>query len=84
MTDPPRSNQPHDQELDITGDRCPMTFVRVRLALDRLQSGQVLRVHLRGDEPIRNVPLTAVAQGHALLACIPGADGVSQLLIRKG
>ena len=32
-----------DRELDIRAEFCPMTFVRTRLALDRLSPGQVLR-----------------------------------------
>jgi len=77
-------NQPPDQVLDITRDRCPMTYVRVRLALDRMTAGQVLLVHLQGDEPLRNVPRTAAEQGHAVLGREAGPDGVTQLLIRKG
>jgi TusA-related sulfurtransferase len=73
-----------DQTLDITGEVCPMTFVRTRLALDRLARGQVLLVLLRGDEPVRNVPLTAVAQGHAVLSQQAGPDGVTRLLLRRG
>ena len=42
-----------DQELDITSEVCPMTFVRTRLALDRMRPGQVLLVRLRGEEPLR-------------------------------
>ncbi|NVN12548.1 sulfurtransferase TusA family protein, partial [Nguyenibacter vanlangensis] len=37
--------------LDITGETCPMTFVRTRLALDRLPAGGRLRVRLRGAVP---------------------------------
>jgi len=44
------------QTLDITAETCPMTFVRVRLALDRMPAGQVLEVLLKGEEPLRNVP----------------------------
>ena len=51
-------------EIDITRDVCPMTFVRTRLALDRLSSGDVLLVRLSGEEPLRNVPRTAAEQGH--------------------
>jgi TusA-related sulfurtransferase len=76
--------QSADHDLDITGDTCPMTFVRTRLALDRMASGQVLRVRLRGEEPLRNVPRSAIEQGHQLLALETGADGVSTLLLRKG
>lgn len=72
-----------DQELDITRDICPMTFVRTRLALDRMQAGQVLRVRLKGEEPRANVPRTAVEQGHAVLA--RREEGETLLLwIRKG
>jgi tRNA 2-thiouridine synthesizing protein A len=76
--------QTPDSNLDITGETCPMTFVRTRLALDRMQPGQVLRVLLRGDEPRRNVPRTAAEQGHAVVATAEGADGALTLWIRKG
>jgi tRNA 2-thiouridine synthesizing protein A len=61
-----------------------MTFVRTRLALDRLQSGESLLVLLKGDEPARNVPRTATEQGHTVLSQDVGADGVVRLLLRKG
>lgn len=73
-----------DKELDITGDVCPMTFVRTRLALDRLAPGQVLLVRLAGEEPIRNVPRTAEQQGHQVLSMETGSDGISVLLLRRG
>ena len=74
-----------DAELDITGERCPMTFVRTRLALDRLQPGQTLLVRLRGEEGRRTVPRTAAAQGHAVEWLDEGAPGaIGTLLIRKG
>jgi tRNA 2-thiouridine synthesizing protein A len=76
--------QAADYELDITRDTCPMTFVRTRLALDRMASGQVLRVRLRGEEPLRNVPRSAVEQGHQVLALETDADGVSTLVLKKG
>lgn len=69
--------------LDITAETCPMTFVRTRLALDRLGPGDVLEVRLRGAEPRRNVADNAVALGHALLEAIDGADGVTVLRIRR-
>lgn len=76
--------QPAEQELDITHDTCPMTFVRTRLALDRMKSGEVLRIRLRGQEPLRNVPRSASEQGHQVLALETDADGISTLLLRKG
>jgi tRNA 2-thiouridine synthesizing protein A len=73
-----------DAAVDITHDVCPMTFVRTRLALDRLKPGQTLLVTLRGAEPLRNVPRTAAAQGHTVLSLETGPDGVSRLLLRRG
>ena len=70
-------------ELDITAQLCPMTFVHTRLALDRLQSGQMLRVRLRGDEPRRNVPRTVAEQGHTVVSVEDAADGTTLVVIRR-
>ncbi|MBX6744097.1 MAG: sulfurtransferase TusA family protein [Acetobacteraceae bacterium] len=73
-----------DHRIDITAETCPMTFVRTRLALDRMEKGQTLLVRLRGEEPRRNVPRTAGEQGHAVLAQQDLPDGTMLLLLRKG
>ncbi|MDR3474404.1 MAG: sulfurtransferase TusA family protein [Devosia sp.] len=73
-----------DQTLDITGEVCPMTFVRTRLALDRMAPGERLLVRLKGDEPARNVPRSATEQGHEILSTTTDPDGTVQLLIRRG
>ena len=78
-----RLQQRPDLELDITAYLCPMTFVRTRLALDRLQPGQVLAVRMKGDEPRTNVPKTASEQGHVILAQDENPDGTTTVLIRK-
>ena len=72
-----------DRVLDITGEVCPMTFVRTRLALDALAPGQVLLVLLRGEEPVRNVPRTAVEHGHEVLSQHLDAAGVTRLRLRR-
>ena len=75
---------PVDRVLDITRELCPMTFVRTRLALDRMAVGECLLVLLRGSEPLSNVPRTAREQGHDVLSQEAGPDGITRLLIRKG
>jgi TusA-related sulfurtransferase len=72
------------REIDITNDVCPMTFVRTRLALDRMTPGEILRVRLKGDEPLRNVPRSAREQGHEVLSLETDSDGISVLLLRRG
>jgi len=56
-----------DHTIDITGEVCPMTFVRTKLRLERMQPGEVLSVRLRGEEPLRNVPRAAREEGHTIL-----------------
>ncbi len=72
-----------DRTLDITRETCPMTFVRTRLALDRMAAGERLLVLLRGDEPARSVPRAAAALGHVVLRQEAAEDGVVRLLLRK-
>ncbi|MHB0707627.1 sulfurtransferase TusA family protein [Roseomonas mucosa] len=74
----------YDSRIDITRDTCPMTFVRTRLALDRMAPGQVLLVEMRGAEPVRNVPRTAVEQGHQVLAQDEAGEGLVRLWLRRG
>lgn len=73
----------HDRAIDITGETCPMTFVRTRLALDSLAPGCVLLVRLTGTDPRANVPRAAADQGHDLLDMIELDDGSAVLVIRK-
>jgi TusA-related sulfurtransferase len=73
----------HDKAIDITAETCPMTFVRTRLALDAMQTGQKLLVRLQGADPLANVPRAAADQGHDPLELLEQADG-SWLLIQKG
>lgn len=59
-----------------------MTWVRVKLALEEVPTGETLEVRLKGDEPVRNVPKNAVADGHAVEAQEALADGTVRLVIR--
>ncbi|ACI51858.1 SirA family protein [Gluconacetobacter diazotrophicus PA1 5] len=69
--------------LDITGETCPMTFVRTRLALDRLPGGGQLRVRLRGTVPLDNVSRSVRQLGHAITEQTDEGDGVHEILIVK-
>lgn len=74
-------------DLDITRLTCPMTFVRVRLLLDRLSPGTEATVLLRGEEPRANIPRQLVRLGHAVLALDPvgpqSPAGAWRLTLRK-
>jgi TusA-related sulfurtransferase len=52
--------------LDVSALRCPMTWVRTKLELDRLGPGQTLEVTLPPGEAVVNVPRSAREAGHAV------------------
>jgi TusA-related sulfurtransferase len=52
--------------LDITGLRCPMTWVRTKLELERMAPGEALDVECPPGEALENVPRSAEEAGHAV------------------
>lgn len=56
-----------DQQIDITREICPMTFVKTKLKLESMLPGQTLEVTLRDGEPLRNVPRSVKEEGHKIL-----------------
>jgi TusA-related sulfurtransferase len=50
--------------LDITGLRCPMTWVRTKLELERMAPGEALDVQCPPGEALENVPRSAQEAGH--------------------
>lgn len=65
-----------------------MTFVKTKLMLERMESGEILEVRLKGPEPLENVPRSAKEHGHEVLDlyaedATAGAAGTHRLLIRR-
>ncbi len=77
-----------DHFIDITGDVCPITFVKTKLRLERLAPGSILEVRLNCGEPLSNVPRNAAEQGHRVLSSEPEdpdrPDGVWRIRIERG
>lgn len=74
-----------DKELDLRGEVCPYTFVKSKLALEPMGSGEVLRV-LVDYEPARtSVPQSMTAEGHQVLHVgeAPGAERVWEIIVRR-
>lgn len=69
--------------LDITKDRCPMTFVKTKLKLEELEPGDTLEILLTAGEPLDNVPRTAQDQGYTVLETTPLQDNIYKVVIRK-
>ncbi len=68
--------------LDITKDLCPITFVKTKLALEKLNVGQSLIVKLVGDEARENVPKSLVEHGYKIKEIEKKEDGVYYITIK--
>lgn len=55
------------ESLDLKGEVCPYTFVKTKLALEELSSGQVLRVIVDSPGSAANVPRSLRSEGHQVL-----------------
>ena len=53
--------------LDLRGTPCPINFVRTKLHLERMASGETLEVWLDGGEPIEQVPDSLKMEGYLIL-----------------
>ena len=72
-----------DEKGDITDVVCPVTFVKTKVALEELDDGQILQVHLNDGEPVQNVPRSVKEEGHQILKLYTNDDGTYELFIRK-
>ena len=77
-------NKNGKQFLDITSDVCPMTFVRTKLAMEKLEKGDTLTIRLKGEEPLNNVPRNAQNHGYGVVSLEPDDEaGVYVLVLQR-
>jgi tRNA 2-thiouridine synthesizing protein A len=72
-----------DRELDLHGEVCPYTFVKSKLALEQMASGQVLEIVVDNGESASNVPRSLALEGHDVLGVDRGPDAAWRITVRK-
>jgi len=72
-----------ERTIDVTGDHCPLTYVKTKIALAGLGKGDRLAVLLRDGEPLENVPRAAEGEGHRILGIEHVGPGVCRVVIEK-
>ena len=78
------SDQVADHYLDITADVCPITFVKTKLLIERMQPGEIAEVRLPHGEPLKNVPRSVAEEGHPVLSLEVSEDAAVHILrLRK-
>ncbi|MBF0517267.1 MAG: sulfurtransferase TusA family protein [Nitrospirae bacterium] len=72
-----------DKRIDIRGLKCPYTFVRSKLAIESMTSGEVLEITMDYPEAAVSIPKSMQDHGQRVLSVdkINGTDWV--ILIRK-
>ncbi|MBI3009233.1 MAG: sulfurtransferase TusA family protein [Candidatus Omnitrophica bacterium] len=71
-----------DNSIDLHGEMCPINFVKTKLALEAMESGQVLEVFIDDGDPMRNVPRSIKEEGHQIIDVKKIGEGY-RLLIRR-
>ena len=71
-----------DVKKDFRGVACPMNFVKTKIQLSTMQSGQLLEILLDDGQPINNVPGSVRQEGHEVLSTEKVND-YWKVLIRK-
>ncbi len=72
--------------LDITSDICPLTMVKTKLLIERMQVGEIASIRLNSGEPLDNVPRTLRDHGHEVIEikAEEPANSFYRLLVKKG
>ena len=61
------------QVIDLRGVSCPTNFVKVKLALEDIETGETAQILLDDGEAVKNVPRSLKAEGHKLI-CLKQVD----------
>jgi tRNA 2-thiouridine synthesizing protein A len=69
--------------LDLRGEVCPYTFVKTKLRLEELESGQDLTILMDDSAATANVSKSLHSEGHEILdlKAISGEDW--QIIVKK-
>lgn len=73
-----------DEFIDITDVVCPITFVKVKVALEDMDNGQILAIKLNEGEPVQNIPRSLKDENHKVLELNDNGNGTFNLFVEKG
>ncbi|MFQ5559756.1 MAG: sulfurtransferase TusA family protein [Nitrospinota bacterium] len=76
-------NRPN-QVLDIKGQVCPYTFVRSKLKLEEMETGDVLKIIIDHPPAVKNVPDSITSDGHKILKVNEVGTSEWEIFVEKG
>ena len=72
-----------DDSLDLRGVLCPINFVKTKLKLEEMDTGDHLEVLLDEGDPIANVPRSVKEEGHMILKVDRPEGDYYRIVIKK-
>ena len=72
-----------DRKIDIRGEICPYTYVKSKLAIEDLKSGQVLEVIVDHAPAVESVPRSMESEGHMVIEVKKIGEDVWRIVIQK-
>ena len=70
--------------MDITDVDCPVTFVKVQVALEELQIGDLLEIRINAGRAHERVPHTMRCVGHEIVSDTDNGDDTFTVVLKKG
>jgi len=72
-----------DKTIDIRGQVCPYTFVRSKLAIEKMNVGEVLEIILDHKAAVENVPKSMENEGQKVLVVEQTNEKEWRIVVRK-
>ena len=69
--------------IDVTKEICPITFVKVKLMLENMPQNSLLEVKCFGNEPLVNIPQSAIKNGYTVVSTSEVANENNNIIIIK-
>ncbi|WP_425803665.1 sulfurtransferase TusA family protein [Desulfitobacterium sp. Sab5] len=69
--------------VDTTNVICPITYFKAKMALEKLEKGQILEIKLQEGEPILNVPRRLSEDGQKIHQVIKNEDDTFSVFVEK-
>lgn len=62
------------KRIDLHGVACPMNFVKTKLAIEELETGERMEVILDEGDAMLNVPRSLKEEGHKIVKVVPRGE----------
>ncbi len=69
--------------IDFRGVKCPINFVKVKIELSKINSGEKIGFYIDDGDPINNVPESVKKEGHSIVSIDTNYDGCNLLIVEK-